>query len=110
MNKFNRSWQEDLVFAIDIFIITFCYVAAYFIRFDGMPDEKYLAMMIKGLPLVLVIRMATLFYFKLHKSIWQYASVKDLIQILKAASASSVFFCCRINVTSNRAPPFYIYN
>ena len=32
-----------------------------------------------------------LFCFKLQSSIWRYASIKDLIQILKAVSVSSVF-------------------
>lgn len=90
MNKYKRSWQETLVFITDILTITFCYAAAYFIRFDGVPPEKYLNMMTTLLPLVLVVKMATLFYFELHKSIWQYASIKDLTQILKAASISSV--------------------
>ena len=90
MNKYRQSWQENLVFVIDIFIITFCYIAAYFIRFDGMPDEEHLAMMIKVLPLVLAVRIVALIYFKLHSSIWQYASLRDLTQILKIASLSSV--------------------
>jgi len=96
MNKYRRSWQENLVFVTDIFVITFCYIAAYFIRFEGLPDEKHLAMMIKVLPLVLVVRMATLIYFKLHRSIWQYASIKDLTQILKAASISSMFIVAMV--------------
>lgn len=91
MNRYNRrGWQENLVLATDIFIIIACYIVAYFIRFDGIPPEKHLNMMIKILPLVLIVRLAVLFYFKLHKSIWQYASIKDLAQIIKAVSISSV--------------------
>jgi FlaA1/EpsC-like NDP-sugar epimerase/CheY-like chemotaxis protein len=90
MNRYKRSWQENLTFATDIFIIAFCYILAYFIRFDGMPPAKYLNMAIKTLPLILFVRVVALIYFRLHKSIWEYASIKDLTQIIKAISISSV--------------------
>ena len=91
MNRYNRrGWQENLVLATDIFLIIFCYVASYFIRFDGLPPEKYVSIMVKMLPFILAVRLAALIYFKLHKSIWQYASIKDLAQIIKAVSISSV--------------------
>ncbi len=89
-NKYRRGWKESLVLATDIFLIIFCYVASYFIRFDGMPPEKYLDIMIKIFPLVLISQLMALFYFKLHKSIWHYASIRDLTQIIKAVSISSV--------------------
>ncbi len=98
MNKYRQSWRENLVFVTDIFIITFCYIAAYFIRFEGLPDKRHLTIMIKVLPLVLVVKMTALVYFKLHRSIWQYASVNDIIQILKAASIGSIFVVAGVMV------------
>jgi FlaA1/EpsC-like NDP-sugar epimerase len=91
MNIFRRGWQENLVFASDVFIIAFSYIAAYFIRFDGVLPRGDWAIMKNTLPLVLIIRIAALVYFKLNKSIWQYASIADLIQILKGTSVGSVF-------------------
>ncbi|MFH1776084.1 MAG: polysaccharide biosynthesis protein [Candidatus Omnitrophota bacterium] len=91
MNTYKTSWQETLVFTGDIGIVAFCYVAAYLIRFDGVPDKEHLAIMVKIFPLVLAVRIAALIYFKVHRGIWQYASIKDLTQILKAASVSSIF-------------------
>jgi len=91
MNIYRRSWQENLVLVIDVLVIIFCYIAAYFIRFDGVPPEKYFGMIAMMLPVVLAARVTALFYFKLNSSIWHYASIKDLIQIIKAVSASSVF-------------------
>jgi len=90
MNIFRRGWQENLVLVSDAVVIAFSYVAAYFIRFDGMPEAQYMEMMVRTLPFVLIIRMAALFYFKLNTSMWQYASIKDLTQIIKAVTISSV--------------------
>ena len=90
MNIFRRGWQENLVLVSDAAVITFSYIAAYFIRFDGMPEAQYMEMMIRTLPFVLIIRLAALFYFKLNTSMWQYASMKDLTQIIKAVTMSSV--------------------
>lgn len=91
MTKYRRSWQENLVFVVDICVIALCYIAAFFIRFDGVPSEQYLAIMRTTLPLVIIVRMAGIIYFKVHKSMWQYASVQDITQIIKAITLSSVF-------------------
>ena len=96
MNQHKRVWQENLVFITDIFIISFCYTMSYFIRFDGFLDQKYLNVLLKTFPLVLIIRMVALIYFKLHESIWKYASVKDLTQIIKAISISSLLIIAGI--------------
>ncbi|MFH1847760.1 MAG: nucleoside-diphosphate sugar epimerase/dehydratase, partial [Candidatus Omnitrophota bacterium] len=90
MNIFRRGWQENLVLVSDTVIIALSYIAAYFIRFDGMPQAQYVDMMVRTLPFVLIIRLAALFYFKLNTSMWQYASMKDLAQIIKAVTVSSV--------------------
>jgi FlaA1/EpsC-like NDP-sugar epimerase len=66
------------------------YITAYLIRFDGIPPQTYLNIMIETIPLVLIFRMISFIIFRLHKSIWTYASVRDLIQILKAVTTSSV--------------------
>jgi FlaA1/EpsC-like NDP-sugar epimerase/CheY-like chemotaxis protein len=55
--------------------------------------------MARTLPFVLIIRMAALFYFKLNTSMWQYASVKDLAQIIKAVTLSSIFIVAITMVT-----------
>lgn len=104
MNIHRRGWQENLVFVSDVAVIVFCYVAAYFIRFDGIPEAKYVDMMARMLPLVVVVRIAALFYFKLNTSMWQYASIKDLTQIIKAMTISSVFIVAITMVTSTRHP------
>ncbi len=88
--KINSIWQEKLVFAVDVFIIAICYIAAYFIRFDGVLPAEYLNMMWSTLPVVLLIRMGAVVCFKLNSGMRQYASIKDLSQIIKAVSVSSV--------------------
>lgn len=91
MIKYKINWRLNLVFIVDLFVITVCYFTAYIIRFEGFPPEKYSIMLIKTLPLVLVIRILSLRYFGAHKGIWQYASIKDLTNIIIAISISSLF-------------------
>ncbi|MFA5160162.1 MAG: nucleoside-diphosphate sugar epimerase/dehydratase [Candidatus Omnitrophota bacterium] len=104
MNMFRRGWQENVVLAGDAAVIVFSYVVAYFIRFDGIPPVSYLEMMSRTLPFVLIVRLAALFYFKLNTSMWEYASVKDLIQIIKAVTVSSVFIVAITMVTDTGHP------
>ncbi|MFH0772095.1 MAG: aminotransferase class I/II-fold pyridoxal phosphate-dependent enzyme, partial [Candidatus Omnitrophota bacterium] len=108
ISVFRRGWQENLVLAGDAAIILFSYVAAYFIRFDGRPQAQYMDMMVRTLPWVVIVRMAALFYFKLATSMWQYASTKDIIQIIKAVTISSVFIAA-ITMVIQIWPPRAIF-
>ncbi|MFH1678711.1 MAG: polysaccharide biosynthesis protein [Candidatus Omnitrophota bacterium] len=90
MIKHKISWQEGMVFAADIFIIFASYIAAYLIRFEGILQPQALSMMIRTLPIVVLIRLLSLVYFKVHQAIRYYASVRDLFQIIKATVVSSV--------------------
>ena len=82
LKKYNRSWQENLVFISDVLIIIFCYVGAYFLRFDGVPQKKYLHMMMKMLPVVIIIIISVLFYFNNAKMIRAAISIKIVDSIL----------------------------
>jgi len=108
MDISRKGWQENLVLLSDAVAITLSYIAAYFIRFDGMPPAKYMDMMVNVLPLAMIIRLAALFYFKLNTSMWQYASVKDLAQIIKAVTVSSVLIVA-IAMVANVGQPRSVF-
>ncbi len=91
MKRHRISWQESLLFTVDILIVALSYAVAYFLRFDGAPSREYLDLMIRTMPLVLAMRTAVLIYFQIHRSVRGYASIKDFTQIIKAVSVSSIF-------------------
>jgi FlaA1/EpsC-like NDP-sugar epimerase len=71
---------------IDFVIFGFSWVAAYFIRFEGVPPSRYLSQML-FLALYVILARVLLFYaFSIYTIVWRYISIRDAFLIFKAAS------------------------
>ena len=69
----------------DLVMIPIAWFAAYLLRFNLSPVPAiYLKQALTVLPLVMVIQGAAFWYFGLYRGVWRFASVPDLIRILKA--------------------------
>lgn len=74
-----------LLFFIDLAIIWFSIVTAYMFRFyDNFPQEYVIQMLQFGL-ISTVSFGGSLIYFGLYRRMWQYASIGEIISILKAS-------------------------
>jgi FlaA1/EpsC-like NDP-sugar epimerase len=76
--------------AVDLLIIAASYYLSFFIRFEGDIPARYLASFKASMPVVLIIRFSMFLYFKLYSGYYRYASINDLMQILKAVTAGSI--------------------
>ena len=74
---------------IDFTLILVAYFSAYLLRFEGIISDANLFLIKKSLPWILPIKLIAFFYFGLYSGVWRYASISDLIAILKAITASS---------------------
>jgi FlaA1/EpsC-like NDP-sugar epimerase len=69
------------------------FVGAFFLRFDfGRVPEDQLPTLGMGLPLMVVIRMITLWGFKVHRGLYRYTSMHDVLLLFKAVTAGSLVF------------------
>jgi UDP-GlcNAc:undecaprenyl-phosphate GlcNAc-1-phosphate transferase len=75
--------------ALDSILIGLSFPVAFLIRFDGLPFP-YDQVVVQSLPLLIPIKLGIFFYFGLYRGIWQYVGIKDLINIIKAVSLSSL--------------------
>ncbi|WP_256721902.1 polysaccharide biosynthesis protein, partial [Paenibacillus odorifer] len=74
-----------LLFFIDLAIIWFSIVTSYMFRFyDNFPQEYVIQMLQFGL-ISTVSFGGSLIYFGLYRRMWQYASIGEIISILKAS-------------------------
>ncbi|MBI3872253.1 MAG: polysaccharide biosynthesis protein [candidate division Zixibacteria bacterium] len=77
------------ILAADGIAVLASYYMAFWLRFDGhIPADAWAAFW-NMLPLVFLIRVASFTYFRLYSGVWRYASVNDLLSILKAASVGT---------------------
>ena len=75
--------------ALDSILIVLSFTLAFLIRFDGLPSP-YDQVVVQSLPLLIPIKLGIFFYFGLYRGIWQYIGIKDLINIIKAVTLSSL--------------------
>jgi FlaA1/EpsC-like NDP-sugar epimerase len=90
MGKRNIDKKRIFLFFIDLVSITGAYYLSYFIRFEWRIPPAEISMFLKTLPLVIIIRLSTFYYFKLFRGIWKYAGINDLKIIFQAVTAGSI--------------------
>lgn len=79
-----------VVMLMDIAAVLVSFWVAFQVRFDFAVPEVYLNSFYRTLPVVLALRIASFYYFGLYRGIWRYASMADLVSIVKAVAASQV--------------------
>ncbi len=83
----NRNFWIMLI--ADAVLISFAYYLAHYIRFDGKIPEGHLASWSLTATWIILIKLVSLFIFDLYRGMWRYASIHDMINLLKACLISS---------------------
>jgi FlaA1/EpsC-like NDP-sugar epimerase len=75
---------------LDILIGGVAYYFAFVLRFSSLTFSKDFEIFLKTLPFVVVMKVIIFHFLGLHKGIWRYASIQDLIDILKATTLTTL--------------------
>lgn len=91
-------WEKRtlLVVGVDLLLITFSYVGAYFLRLNFRFTDPEGMAMLKALPIVLVVRSACFYWFGLYRGVWKYTSTEDLLRIIKAVTVGSAIILASV--------------
>jgi len=87
----DRRLRILMLFA-DLFVIGFAYYAAFYLRFEGILGREYIDIMLRTGPILIIAGFVFLLVFEVYRGMWQYASLNDLAQIIKAITATSAIF------------------
>jgi len=98
----------------DLAMIPLAWVGAYWLRYnmDTIPAEQW-QLALKSLIVLMVIQAAAFRYYGLYRGVWRFASVPDLIRIVKAAlvgmafSAVALFLFTRMEGVPRSVFPLY---
>jgi FlaA1/EpsC-like NDP-sugar epimerase len=71
-----------------IFLCSF--LAAYFLRFEGVPAREDLQQMLLWLPCLLAVRLASHWYSGVYRLIWHFVSLRDALDIIKSLSVATL--------------------
>ncbi|MFB5651363.1 polysaccharide biosynthesis protein [Leptospira wolffii] len=96
MGQWNR---RTLLFPLDLIFMVASYFLAHLIRFESLGFLDRLEEFFIPLAIVVVCRSIVFLFSNIYRSIWAYASIHDLVEIIKTTILSSLI--------SNTALLFY---
>jgi FlaA1/EpsC-like NDP-sugar epimerase len=94
---------------LDILIISLCVFSAYFFRFNGELTDYYFMQCLIYIVSLSVVTMTTMFIFRLHHRIWQYASIQEFISLFKAISISCILANLFTMMIVGEGVPLFIF-
>ncbi|MBU1084365.1 MAG: polysaccharide biosynthesis protein [Candidatus Omnitrophica bacterium] len=92
MKKYFLKYRRMIIVLVHVFMITAAYIAAFYIRFEFKIPPIYIPIILGTIPIVLLIKGITFYYFGLYHGLWQYVSMEDVWQTLKANTVSTIAF------------------
>jgi len=90
--KLIRGKKRLIVIFSDTVLVLFSYWLAYLLRFNFVIPEIYYQRWMDSLPALILIRILCFYFLGLYSGVWRYASMNDLMKILKAITLSSFMF------------------
>jgi FlaA1/EpsC-like NDP-sugar epimerase len=86
----DRLRRPLVVFFHDLLMVPVAWLASYWVRFnlaDIPPD--YLSRALEAIPFLLAVQALAFYWFGMYRGVWRFASLPDLIRILKAVAAGA---------------------
>ena len=87
--SFIQRYRRPLVVGVQLVLVVASFLAS-FILADGLSTGLSGTLVIQALAILLPLRLGSMLYFRLFHGLWRYVGTQDLVQITKAATASSL--------------------
>ncbi len=98
MRPSQLSFKLFFAYGIDIVLIVLSIYTAYLLRFDFSIPKVFLENLVKIMPLIVTVKIACFHFFDLYRGMWRFTSIPDLLNVIKAASLSSLIIIAGILV------------
>ena len=92
-NKSQLLFRRLCLIVVDIISIILSFFLSAFIAYDGSMELSFLKYTYFFIPILLI---GSLFFFiimKLYDSLWSYASINELLNVIIASICSSILYC-----------------
>jgi len=114
MRIYGRLRSPFTAFIHDLFMVPLAWFAAYWLRFNfSVIPAEYLAQAWLWLPLLVMTQAGAFVHFGLYRGDWRFASMPDLMRIIKAVSVgtlismAALFLLTRLNTIPRSVFPAY---
>ena len=102
---FFRIWHV----LIDYILIVAVYISVFGFRFEWIIPAQHLKQFWQFLPFIPFIRLICNYIFGMYQHLWQYFGIREMIGIIKSATAGSIIFILIVYLTGNASFPRSIF-
>ncbi|MDY6830540.1 MAG: hypothetical protein SWC96_01645 [Thermodesulfobacteriota bacterium] len=82
--------KNVVIVVVDALLFCCALYLAYLLRFDFRIPRFYRVPFQQVLPLVILLKLASFYWFDLYRGMWRYTSFSDLFNIVKAALSTNL--------------------
>ncbi|MZQ99350.1 MAG: polysaccharide biosynthesis protein [Acidaminobacter sp.] len=99
-----RRIRTAYLVAVDIGLLVLSLFLSFLIRFEGKFPAEYFDLADRFLVSVILIKIVVLFLFGLYNSLWEYASVEELLKISAASIVANTVMLSFLFLFETRIP------
>lgn len=99
-----RRIRTAYLVAIDVGLLVLSLFLSFLIRFEGKFPAEYFDLADRFLVSVILIKIAVLFLFGLYNSLWEYASIEELLKISAASIVANTVMLSFLFMFETRIP------
>lgn len=88
MERIQKNIRILALIVVDIVAIIFCFYLSLLLRFDFIVENQYLELFINNVVIIVLIKIIVFYFFDLYKSLWEYASIDEMMKIVLACLVS----------------------
>jgi UDP-GlcNAc:undecaprenyl-phosphate GlcNAc-1-phosphate transferase len=92
LDTFIQHKQRIMDVTVDATVIVISYLAAYLLRYEGTLSERNLQIILTSLPILIAVRLGSLWVFGLYRTMPGVFSIHDFLAVFKAIFISSTIF------------------
>ncbi len=85
-------YRIPVIVIAHLLLFFFSFWLSFVLRFEGGIPAFEQGLFLKYLPILVGVRLLSLFWFSLHRGMWRYVSTKDLANITLATTLGTVLF------------------
>ena len=102
-------YRRTLIILAHFIVFVFAYFLSFLLRFDFNIPVSELQGLLQALPVAVIIQCLVFGYFNLFRGLWQYVSMEDILQIIKASVVSSLIFIVLVVLLGWRSFPRSVF-
>ena len=111
MNIKKLRVRQLILIVVDTLSIVIALYGSLVLRFDGTINQEYISNINQVLPIIIILNLIVFIWMKMYKSLWQFASMVELFNIVCATIVGSLINIAIFEITNNDLPEscYFLY-